>query len=136
MKNNSTGSCGVMLWGFPTSMYDFIPALIMVSYVWLFSCKYSRWSASFFHLSARPSRFLIRAFRKGGYAYQYSSSSRLTCLVRPLVLICHCKPQNRIITCAAVSFNVFVLSADNSCRIEPHVHKHVPFALCSLHFSH
>ena len=37
----------------------------------------------------------------------YSLLYRLRCLVRPLVLICHCKPHKRIITCAVVPFNVF-----------------------------
>ena len=45
-----------------------------------------------------------------------------------LVLICHCKPLQRIITCAVVPFNVF-FSGDNSCRIEPHVLKDFPFEL-------
>ena len=46
-----------------------------------------------------------------------------------LSCFCHCKPLERITTCASVSFNAV---AQNSSRFEPHVQKDFPFALCIL----
>ena len=57
----------------------------------------------------------------------------LRCFVRPLVLLCHCKLLEGIITCAVVPFRpFFVFSANNSCRITPHVQQDFSFA-CVLY---
>ena len=68
--------------------------------------------------------------------FEISRLACLMCFVRTLVLICHCKPLERIITCVDVVFSV-----DNSCRITPHVQKLLSFcieffALCALHRLH
>ena len=49
------------------------------------------------------------------------------------VLICHRTLFKRIITCAAVSFNVCVFSSDNRSRITPHVQK--DFLFCIVFFA-
>ena len=63
------------------------------------------------------------------FASWQSLPSRLRSLVKPLVLTCHGKPLKRIITCAVVSFNVFVVCADNSCRITSHVQERLSFCI-------
>ena len=105
-----------LIWWFVRSPRATLSQLIMVSHVRLFSCINLLLFASPFHISAQTSKLFFHAFRKSYIASWYYSPSWLRCLDRPLVLISHCKPLQRNITCTVVSFNVFVSSFANSYR--------------------
>ena len=119
-------SCGVILWVFPRSTCDFVP-----------TCHGFARAALFLHALSRVC-FLTPSICTTIEIMQCSSEMMIRglalftfCLVRPLALICHCKPLQGTITCAVVSFNVFfVFSADFSSRIPPHAQKDFPFSVC------